>query len=576
MKHGQHLPRDFGHSLGLSGKIWLGVSILAVGYVVTVGLDFAGSIGQGRQLKSAAESIFPASQATAAAVNLFEEQTAGYQDAVLMGEAGLVADAGGHANQLVERLTTTARLCDGEPELADRARSLADEVRAYSDRAARTYTALASAEDSDAVRTAARELAEAQQEIAKSLASLSTDVAGELTGQLAEMQSVAAARQRAKAVICAVVLGIAGLVISLIIKRLVTGPIHHVAEMLLDHAARVQQSADQLVCSSDQIAQGALNQAANLQEASGALESLSARTSQNAGDAREANRVSSEVHGTTESSQDAMQRMAAAIAKIKESADSTSRIIRTIDEIAFQTNLLALNAAVEAARAGEAGKGFAVVAEEVRNLAQRSADAARNTAGLIDGSRTSADHGVHVVDEVGGALGQIVEGIGAVSALVERVANASDEQASTVAGINRSVIEMDQLTQNNAAVAEESASAARLLTDQARELCEVADDLLRVVHGNAVRPQAAAATATADRSWSGGGATGGRSAAGTVAVRKEARAKPAKGGQATGRPAPGRAPVARAAAPSRTAAPAADLPTGSSVILLDDEEMINI
>jgi methyl-accepting chemotaxis protein len=190
-----------------------------------------------------------------------------------------------------------------------------------------------------------------------------------------------------------------------------------------------------------------------------------------------------ETRAAVEKSREAMTRMGDAIGKIKGSSDQTAKIIKTIDEIAFQTNLLALNAAVEAARAGDAGKGFAVVAEEVRNLAQRSAEAAKNTAALIEESQQNANNGVAVSNEVGGILAQIVESVQKLSQLIGEVSAASDEQSKGIEQIGTAVTEMDKLTQSNAANAEESASASEELAAQAKELGDMVQVLVGIVKG---------------------------------------------------------------------------------------------
>jgi len=181
---------------------------------------------------------------------------------------------------------------------------------------------------------------------------------------------------------------------------------------------------------------------------------------------------------------DAMDRMNKAISEIRESSVETSKIIKTIDEIAFQTNLLALNAAVEAARAGDAGKGFAVVAEEVRNLAQRSAEAAQNTSGLIEKSQEHAQHGVDVAHEVGEKLKQIKESSKSIETLISEIAAASDEQTHGIGQVNTAVTEMDKVVQSNAANSEETASAAQELTSLGEELNRLVQDLAAIVGGS--------------------------------------------------------------------------------------------
>jgi len=235
-------------------------------------------------------------------------------------------------------------------------------------------------------------------------------------------------------------------------------------------AEQVAAAAAEINGSSQAVAEGASEQASSLEEISSSLEEMASMTKQNAGNAHEAKGLSDAARASAGKGLSSMAKLSDAIGKIKASADQTAKIVKTIDEIAFQTNLLALNAAVEAARAGDAGKGFAVVAEEVRNLAMRSAEAARTTADLIQGSVRNAEEGVVTNTEVLENLNEIAEGINKVSQVMDEIAAASGQQSQGIDQINQAVGQLDQVTQQNAANSESSASAAEELAAQSEEL----------------------------------------------------------------------------------------------------------
>lgn len=284
--------------------------------------------------------------------------------------------------------------------------------------------------------------------------------------------------------LAALVLGVAAAIgIGILMARSITRPIYRVISGLRQGGEQVAAAANQVAQSSQSMAKGASEQASSLEETSASLEELTSMTRQNADNANQANSIAKEAGTAAERGREAMGRMIEAIKEIKTSSDETAKIIKTIDEIAFQTNLLALNAAVEAARAGEAGKGFAVVAEEVRNLAQRSAEAAKSTAALIAQAQQNSDNGVAVSAEVARSLEDIVAAAGKVGTLVSEVASATNEQAQGIEQINTAVAQMDQVTQSNAANSEEAASASEELSAQAAELNEMVNALVRVVDG---------------------------------------------------------------------------------------------
>jgi methyl-accepting chemotaxis protein len=241
-------------------------------------------------------------------------------------------------------------------------------------------------------------------------------------------------------------------------------------QQVTEATEQVSSASGQISSGSQSLAQGANEQASSLEEVSSSLEEMASMTKQNADNANQAKGLAAEADGNAKTGTEAMDRMSGAINRIKESSDQTAKIVKTIDEIAMQTNLLALNAAVEAARAGEAGRGFAVVAEEVRNLAQRSAQAAKNTADMITESVKNADEGVKIAVEVSQSFGTIATSAKKVNDLIAEIAAASQEQSSGIEQINTAVAQMDKVTQQNAANSEESASAAEQLTSQSEEL----------------------------------------------------------------------------------------------------------
>ncbi len=288
------------------------------------------------------------------------------------------------------------------------------------------------------------------------------------------------------------------------VARSVARPIVGAIGALTESSHRVTGAAEQVAVASQSLADGASAQAASLEETGSSLEEMSGMTTRNAESAGNANKLTRAARQVADTGMKDMQAMSTAMNDIKSSSDDIAKIIKTIDEIAFQTNILALNAAVEAARAGEAGMGFAVVAEEVRSLAQRSAQSARETASKIEGAITKTAQGVQISEQVARSLADIVEKVRQVDALVAEVATASHEQNQGVQQINRAVGQMDKVVQANAASAEESASAATELSAQSFALTDVVQELRELVGGGAgsvgvdEKPPAAAASSQAE------------------------------------------------------------------------------
>ena len=274
-----------------------------------------------------------------------------------------------------------------------------------------------------------------------------------------------------------------GIILAVFITRGITGPINAIIASLDESGTQVAAASNQISSASQSLAEGATEQAASLEESSSALEEMASMTRQNADNASNANQMMVKTQEQVTNGAHAVVNMSTAMTEINDSSEQTSRIIGTIEEIAFQTNLLALNAAVEAARAGDAGKGFAVVADEVRNLAQRSAQAARDTAELIESTVARVKNGSSIVQELQTSFGEVEGSVKHFGGLINEISAASNEQAQGVDQVNTAVAQMDKVTQTNAANAEESASAAEELSAQASQLSSLVGELNMIVTG---------------------------------------------------------------------------------------------
>jgi methyl-accepting chemotaxis protein len=270
---------------------------------------------------------------------------------------------------------------------------------------------------------------------------------------------------------------------SIFARRSITRPINNIIEGLTTASDQVRTASAEISSASRSMAESASQQAASIEETSASLEEMSSMTRRNADNAAEADRIMRETRKTVDAANLSMNDLISSMAGISHSSEETSKIVKTIDEIAFQTNLLALNAAVEAARAGEAGAGFAVVADEVRNLSMRAAEAAKNTAELIKDTTQKVHDGSGLVTRTNHAFGKVAKGASKVADLVSEISAASGEQAQGIEQINLAVSEMDKSIQQNTTLAEKSDSASEEMMAQSEQLRTIVDELRHLVQG---------------------------------------------------------------------------------------------
>ncbi len=483
--------------MGITGRIWSSVTVFAGGALIAiVANQLQATMGE-RGLARASEALFPAAQYGQEAATAFERMSKGFRDAVLVEDASALDQAVLDGTAAADALARAAKLPGLSADRSAALTALATSVRGTAADARTTYGAMiaAGANLTPDIVQSSKALASRTAGLQTQLGATRDALAADLRATIAQMLTTSIRQRRISLGVFTLTLLVSAVVVTRTIRGAVVRPIRGVAAQLERSASEVTAAAASVADSAQSLSRGASEQAASLEETSASMEEMASMTRQTAENTERAATRMAEAQRSVSEANGALGDMVDSMAAIKQSSDKLARIVRTIDEIAFQTNILALNAAVEAARAGEAGMGFAVVADEVRALAQRSAQAARDTAELIETSMLRSNEGQARMTQVTAAMHAITASTGEVKALIDQVSDASRQQARGIDQVSRAITQMERVTQTTAATAEESASASDGLKHQAAASKTLVARLTGLVDGGG----AAGAPATAPK-----------------------------------------------------------------------------
>lgn len=451
--------------------------VLGYGVATTVNLIQTWKLQ--RDLGVASSALYPAAQKTQFAASAFQHMTKLQKDAVLTEDVGALEQARQEGARIVAGLEETAALPGLGEERSAQARTLARDLASTVTEADRAYRAMIDSKGnmSDQVQTSLRNVTQKIESANTQLDKLVEATSGGLKAELARSAESSIWQGRLSVLVFFGTLIVASLFVRWTIQKSIVRPLNAITAELAESASTLSEASSKLANSSRSLAQSSSGQAASVQEASASCSSVTAMATRNATGAAEAENL------MTQSSQNAAlvdtshQQLVEAMTRIGESSEKISRIMKVIDEIAFQTNILALNAAIEAARAGEAGAGFSVVASEVRTLAQRSAQAAKDTSLLIEESVSSSSDGQQRLHTVSQYLVVNRDIANKVSSLISNISGASREQAKGIAQVNKTVTDISSTTQLTASHAEQAASATQELGHQSRSLGRMVERL---------------------------------------------------------------------------------------------------
>ncbi len=465
----------------ITTKIWLSVGIFILGNVLSTALGQIRDRAARKSLRVTSEALFPAAQRSQEAESAFQRMVKGFADAVIMQDLSGLDRAVESGKQAAAALRSVAAIHELVGERSRDAGKLANDLDQLLTDARTAYAAVLGGDVSATTRDQMRALAKRNEQVSVALNKTKEQLAADLRQRLGALE-VSSARQSWLALaVFFITLIVAGAIVNVTIRRAITGPIVRVIGGVRAAANEAARAATQLAQSGTEVSDSAREQAACVEETSASLEEISTTTHQNADRARAADRLMQQARNTGDLAAQAMEDLAASMRAISKSSNQVASVLKDIDQIAFHTNILALNAAVEAARAGEAGAGFSIVADEVRSLAQRTAEAARNSGAILEQTMHDVSQGVALVSQAHLAFEEVSAKIASGTEIVSHIAASSAEQSRGITAIGQAISRMEALTQRNVTNAERTADGASAMTAQVECTRKYLDDLVGVV-----------------------------------------------------------------------------------------------